>query len=177
MKVQNPYYDEAASLIELPYVPNQRSLQYKYAWSIPTAEHAIAIAGYGIKEITDWGAGTGYWAWYLAQSGLRITAFDDKSWSAHADEASWVTIHDAKRVKQITTEALMLCWPPYDEPMAFEALKMFAGEYLIYVGEGYGGCTGDDDFHKELQNWLHLCHRAQPNWWGIHSAFNIYKRS
>ena len=43
------------------------------------------------------------------------------------------------------------CWPPYEDPVVLQVLKnMSSGQRLIYQGEGYGGCTADDEYHDYL---------------------------
>jgi len=56
-------------------------------------------------------------------------------------------------VRNYPDHTLMLCWPPYDTSMAYNALTAYEGEHLIYIGEAYGGGTGGDAFHEELKNW------------------------
>ena len=59
---------------------------------------------------------------------------------------------------------------------------MRSGQILIYNGEGYGGCTGCDEFHNHLQSdhWtpqtmftqrLNKHHVSFP---GIHDRWNTY---
>jgi hypothetical protein len=73
--------------------------------------------------------------------------------------------------------ALMLCWPPYDTPMAAEALATYAGNTVIYIGEGYGGCTGNDKFHQLLEEqWEAVDNYHIPQWIGIHDYVCIYRR-
>lgn len=72
---------------------------------------------------------------------------------------------------------LLLCWSPYGEPFAFECLQAFQGTQLVYVGEGPGGCTGDDRFHEELsQAWTCEGNLVIPQWFGIHDSVFLYDR-
>jgi len=72
---------------------------------------------------------------------------------------------------------LFLCWPPYEEPLAYTSLKKFKGKYVIYVGEGYGGCTGCNRFHNLLEKEFDLEETVDiPQWFGIHDSMYIYKR-
>lgn len=42
---------------------------------------------------------------------------------------------DAASAKHHKDRALFLCWPPKDEPMAYDCLMNYAGDKVIYVGE------------------------------------------
>ena len=74
---------------------------------------------------------------------------------------------------------VFMAWPPYNTDMAYKvAKKMKKGRVLIYVGEGDGGCTGDDQFHtylyknfKEIEADSHI-----TSWWGIHDRVMIYRK-
>lgn len=91
---------------------------------------------------------------------------------------------------------LLLVWPPYAESMAALALLRYwaaGGETLAYVGEGSGGCTGDDRFHALLGDpWWYdededegpppgalfdlVEDVAVPSWAGIHDHLYVYRR-
>lgn len=75
-------------------------------------------------------------------------------------------------------EALFLCWPPYDEPMAYEALKAFKGQYLWYIGEDEGGCTAGDDFFQLLDSQWELIETCPEfySWSGLHDELRLYRR-
>lgn len=153
----------------------------KYAWSIPTNNLALAIKQYlpDPQKIIEIGAGTGYFAWFLSQYQIDIICFDTKPYNNNYCQNKWFEVNEggAELSKNYTDRALMLCWPPYNEPMAYEALKNYGGEYLIYIGEGSWGCTGDGNFHYLLDiEWDELWSEYPPNWMGIHSYDNIYKR-
>jgi hypothetical protein len=46
---------------------------------------------------------------------------------------------------------LMLHWPPLGDKCAYDALKVFQGNWLLYAGEDEGGCTADDSFFELLR--------------------------
>ena len=64
-----------------------------------------------------------------------------------------VTDLDAKTALSNTTaNCLILIWPPYNDPMAHEALIIFqkkanSTSRIIYWGEEMGGCTTNDAFY------------------------------
>ena len=49
-------------------------------------------------------------------------------------------------------EVLISIWPLYLDPMLTDAIKIFTGDKLIYIGEEKGGCTADDEFFEILEN-------------------------
>ncbi|WP_084549742.1 hypothetical protein [Actinomadura rifamycini] len=145
----------------------QTLLQATYAYAIPAPETiewmARLCSGLPIVEL---GAGRGYWAAQLANSGLTVDAYDSEPpnktknvsfpgtagqvdvWHPVGDLAEFATnIHPANYV-------LFLCWPPgWGDPMSSEALTLFeesGGERLIYIGEPKGGKTGNDAFFDAL---------------------------
>ena len=88
--------------------------------------------------------------------------------------------------------------PSYDEPWTDRVLDLYAGDTVIYVGEGAGGCTGTGRMHALLGDeaycWHDLpdahCHCGVgtaarfkqvadveiPQWWGIHDRLGVYRR-
>jgi hypothetical protein len=80
-------------------------------------------------------------------------------------------------VNKYMMPGLFMCWPEYAADWAYKALMRFQGDHLVYVGEGYGGCTADDNFHKELnENWDEVQLIALPQWFGLHDYLSIHKR-
>lgn len=73
---------------------------------------------------------------------------------------------------------LLLSWPPYDTAMGSKVLSAYHGDDLFYIGEGRGGCTGDDEMHEILASqWelVDMC-RQHENWSGIHDRLRYYRR-
>lgn len=132
------------------------NLVRKYAWAIPNEEAINKIASFG--KIVEIGAGTGYWASLIADAGAEVTAFD----IAPAGNGVWKNPYDHEfsyyKMYQGTEEwaeifpdhTLLLCWPPYEEPMAANALAYFTGNRVVYIGE-WGGCTADPDFFSMIE--------------------------
>lgn len=144
----------------------------RYAWAVPD-ENAIEVLA-ALSPIVEVGAGTGYWAKLLTQAGADVLAYDDLSWQG-LKHGSWFSV--AQGGPEIAAahpdRALLLCWPPYNTPMACQALHRYAGATLAYVGEGQGGCNADDRFFVQLERRRRV---AIPQWRGIHDMLTIYKR-
>lgn len=181
----------------LEHYRTQRRLQRQYAWAIPSPEVIIELAWLG--PIVEIGAGRGYWAALINDAGGDVVCYDaeppdqstENGWAPpvghHDDVEVPVTIETAvftevrrggpEKVLEHQDRALFLCWPPYDDPMAYDALRQYEGELLIYVGEGEGGCTGDDYFHKLVgEQFEQIRYMELPFWDGLHDALWIYKR-
>lgn len=153
----------------------------RYAWAVPTDDALAAIARHG--PLVEIGAGTGYWAALLARRGVDVVAYDAAPPPAanhwHPGAACWVAVEQGgpEKVDLHPDRALFLCWPPYADPMAADALRRYAGRTVIYVGEGGGGCTGDEAFHDQLERDFEEVELvAIPQWEGVHDYLSIHAR-
>ena len=150
-----------------------------YSWAIPTSEAIKAMALVPLVEI---GAGTGYWASLVQQAGGEIWPFDRYlgARNSYKHTTQWTKVMQGGpgMLKGLSKELnLFLCWPPYAEPMARQCLNYFQGQYVFYVGEGDGGCTGDDQFHQRLSDRYDLVEEmVLPTWAGIHDSLYVYKK-
>lgn len=144
----------------------------KYAWAVPN-DHAIQALVLH-SPIVEIGAGTGYWARMVSIAGGYIVAYDKKVRKpAYFD----VQLGGPEKILLHQDQTLFLCWPPYATSLAADCLKVYTGKTVIYVGEGDGGCTGDDAFHTALEReWEEVVRIFIPQWVGIHDRMYVYKR-
>jgi hypothetical protein len=156
----------------------------RFSWSIPSPGDmrwlARLLDGRGVVEI---GAGSGYWAWQMVQVGIDVLAYDpnlpgpDNRYVKH-ELFHPVLPGDDRMAAHYPDRALLLCWPPYSDSTAADALRAYGGDLLVYIGEPEGGCTGDDEFHKLLDSeWDEA--GASPfhvTWSGIHCYMTAYRR-
>ena len=106
--------------------------------------------------------------------GGGILAFD-----AEPSKESWfpVRVGGPEQVAKHPDRTLFLCWPPYETSMARDCLDQYCGDVLIHVGEGPGGCTGDDVFWEQIENeWFPAKHIKIPQWEAIHDSLTIFTR-
>lgn len=161
----------------------------RYSWSIPTDDEifwlAEQVAGQRIVEV---GAGTGYWAWLLYQAGVNVIAYDK---TPVGTELNSYFAEDAKLFYPVLQgegpdvavhfpqDVLMMCWPNYSDPFANDTLQAFRGDTFIFKGEGDGGCTGDDDFFRQLdRDWVSVDRCPYSvQWSGMHDYLWIYRRT
>lgn len=164
-------------------VQRRRELARKYAWAIPDDRAILALARYA--PIVEIGAGTGYWASLLRAVGASIIAYDENPPSLasaanhwHPGAQQWTTVlrGDALSAHAHFERTLMLCWPPYDSPMAHDALCSYGGNRVVYIGE-WGGCTADDAFHEELEkHWTEVLSIDIPHWETVHDSMMVFER-
>jgi len=70
----------------------------------------------------------------------------------------------------------MMVWEPLNSPMAYNSLKAFKGNLLVWIGE-YRGCCGNYAFFTELEeNWKEVAHIDMPVWTEIHDMCLIFQR-
>jgi hypothetical protein len=155
-----------------------------YTWSIISPGDigwmSKVLDGRGVVEV---GAGTGYRAWQLEQAGIDVAAYDpfppsEENRYCKGGPYTTVLSGDASAAKHHPDRALLMVWPPYGGHSARHALSVYTGDLLIYAGEGFGGCTADDDFYELLAaEWTEVssspCH---VTWWGIHCRLAAYRR-
>lgn len=180
----------------------REGLVRKYSWSIPNPAAVSFVYEHARGGLVEIGAGTGYWAWQLSQRGLSVVAYDkhppDQERNGYhnivtdgrgyrtSEQGEWKarpTFHPVIKAEHEIAAAhpdrtLFLCWPPYDGPMAADALAAYTGNRVIYIGEGDGGCTADDRFHKMLEvDWTEVEVTRPVQWWGIHDLIFVYERN
>lgn len=161
---------------------SRRECIEQYAFAIPNQEALDTIARF--SPIVELGAGTGYWCYLLRQMGVQVVAMDAAPVGGPIENTyefkkAWVDVAQGGPADLVdyASHALMLCWPNYNTSFASDALRAYAGETLIYVGEGRGGCTGDAEFHEMIDaSWTKIATVYIPQWDGIHDELHVYKR-
>lgn len=165
----------------------RRKLTAKYSWSVPSPDAIAFIAKHSNGSILDPLAGSGYWSYVLKQSGVDCLAFDINPpqvehhvniW--HQDVATHVEVTQAdvetSASLAVAGQTLLLSWPPMSDAGA-RAVKAYPGDRLIYIGEGHGGCTGDDEFFDLIDTqWKIGDVHKLPQWSGIHDFIAVYDR-
>lgn len=114
------------------------------------------------SRILEIGCGTGYFIKSIREfdQTIKMIPTDDFSW----DEEHWVRKHindiiclsgiDAIELYHDKIDYVLLSWPPYLKPLAFDILERCI-KYsipMIYIGENEGGCCGDDLFFDLIEN-------------------------
>ncbi|WP_329520237.1 hypothetical protein [Spirillospora sp. NBC_01491] len=196
--MDNPYWEIVRNLPSIktdwygvtPYSrPDQLSVGHRgrltkrFSWSIPSPGDVAwleqILDGRGVVEI---GAGAGYWAWQARQARIDVVAYEPQEPADNHDVHGRVYTelrrggHEAAALHP--DRALLICWPTNDAPWASEALAAYAGDTLIYIGEGPGGCCADDGFFEKIDGgWTEVdASTHHVSWWGVHCGMTAYRR-
>jgi hypothetical protein len=153
-----------------------------YGFAVPNQSAIELIARHA--PIVEMGAGTGYWTWLLRQLNVDVIAYDKQLVVEGGDnqfkfKKPWTEVvqGSTEALVQHPDRALLLCWPDYASPFAEQALRAYSGNTLISIGEGWGGCTGDDGFFELLgKEWELVDEHSIPQWDGIHDSIEVYQR-
>ena len=166
-----------------------------YSWAVADPDSIAFVAEHLGSCAIEIGAGNGYWAWQLSQCGIDIVAYDvsppDQTpnlYFAPREEVpnprtlakTWYLVQqgNANKLTEQPDRTLLLCWPPYADPMAAQCLKTYQGDRFVYIGEGEGGCTGDAEFFELLEkDWEEIASHGIKQWFGLHDYIIVYQRS
>ena len=190
-------YEQWSSATSLKSMRCREHLCNEYAWSIPDPDSLAFVAHHLGERAIEIGAGTGYWASLLSQLGVDMLCYDlyppdetgQNIYHSPANEERsrllgvvrkiFFRVHAGNHLlaAQHPDRTLFLCWPPYDNPMAYDTLKVYTGNKLVLIGEGEGGCTGDDAFFALLnEEWEGMESHTPVQWSGIHDYIEVYER-
>jgi len=152
------------------------------SWHLPSSDIIDALIKYG--PILSVGSGFGYTESLAKEKGADIIATDispDKNngWCRKGKyHCNVEKLSAIEAIQKYPDRNVFMAWPPYDHPMAHEVVnEMKIGNYLIYVGEGHGGCTGDDKFFDKLYGDFEEEEEVKMfQWWGIYDHCTVYKK-
>ena len=165
--------------------PNRQRMVRKYCWTIPDPETVAFVAKHTEGGLVDPIAGTGYWAYLLAQVGVDVVCYDlnpgrallTNGWHDE-DLYAEVSAKDCGEAVVLHSDrTLFLSWPPHGQDVGARILMAYKGKRVIYVGEARGGGTGDDEMHRILDtDWTEVGSREPVQWWGVHDRVTVYRR-
>lgn len=206
--IDNPYWDALKDCVEadsfrgnpvvgeyrldrsvadsMAHAPNRQLMVRKYCWTIPDPDTVAFVTEQARGGLVDPIAGTGYWAYLLGQAGISVVCYDLNPGAAlhtngwHGDDLYvGVCAKDcAEAVALHPDRTLFLSWPPHGQDVGARILLAYKGNRVIYVGEGRGGGTGDDEMHEILdQDWTEAASRLPVQWWGQRDRVTVYERT
>jgi hypothetical protein len=175
----NPYGDLFVELMNAEIDPPalaaiRKKLIWAYSWAVPSREAIAEIARH--SPLIEIGAGTGYWAWLLAQAGADVLAYDRNA----PAPPHWAEVREGgpEVIERWSERSLFLCWPPLDDSLAAGCLARYRGEVVLHVGElGEGARTGDSNFQRRLLEEFALEREvALPGWPGYADRLTVWRR-
>jgi len=206
VSIDNPYWEAVKGCVEIdsfrgnPVVgefrldrtvqqnmarfPNRQRLVRKYCWTIPDPDTVAFVAKHGEGGLVDPIAGTGYWAYLLAQVGVDVACYDlnpgmaqiTNGWHDPDLYADVCAKDCAEAVALHPDRTLFLSWPPFQQDVGARILMAYKGKRVIYIGEGQGA-TGDDELRRILDaDWTEIDSRQPVQWWGVRDTVAVYER-
>lgn len=155
----------------------------RYSWTITDPATVAFVAEHSRGRMVDPMAGTGWWGWLLAQVGVDVVSYDLEPGGNHWHEgqplhADVRALDGVEAVVLHSDRTLFLAWPPYDKPTGVDILRAYRGDRAVVIGEGEGGCTGDDALFAELRRrWTEVASHTPVQWFGLHDVVTVYDRS
>jgi len=154
-----------------------RSIMVKlFAWAVTDPEALSAIVEVskdnGVLEI---GAGSGYWASLLSESGVDVVAYDNNAMDF--DVYHYFIQHEEPDWDFMKDRNSFLCWPLYDDSMAYDCVKKYKGNAIIYIGEDREGCNANKDFFNYIYDNFNIYKEVSIEQWdGLHDNLCIFKK-
>jgi len=155
----------------------------QFGFAVLTEEIIEAIRGIG--NFLEVGCGTGYWSYELNRAGIDVIATDpyppgENYEGKYQFARSWTSIEKIMAkdaIKKYPERNLLTVWHDYAADWTGEMLLKFQGQYIVYVGEGSGGCTGSDAMHEILDSQFDIVQELDiPQFLGLNDRLFIYKR-
>jgi hypothetical protein len=166
-----------------PPILDRNEFVGRYAWSIPDPQSVSFVQQHAHNGLVDPMAGTGYWGYVLAQVGVDVVCYDLEpppcnTW--HKDAWPWVDVEQLDATLAVVKHpdrTLFMSWPPYGMDIGVDTVNAYQGNRIIYIGEGPGGCTGNDALHQVLEEeWREVDERVPIQWYGLHDRITVYER-
>jgi len=178
--------DFERSLVQSIAAFELRHLYRRRLFPLISHEFLVALSGLcsQFKHVIELSAGTGWLTWWLRKYGTDVKrCVDNKSWQNFHRYHAFVERADSPSVVQESPKAdlFIICWP-YMDPVAYwvwEAMKF--GQYLLYIGEGPGGCTADYAFFGEAEGWeieddYDAVNEQFLSFYGVHDRVHLYRK-
>jgi hypothetical protein len=177
MDISNPYLAKYKAVIEGLYQQPEypiivATLTREYAWVIPTQEAIIAMGEY--SPLIEIGAGLGYWASLLIDSGYKIYAYDIELDIAKnifiIGNKHWANVQfgGIEKINEHPDCTLFICGPIMNNRMPLDCLKTYKGKYLITACEdssSFPHAKIYSAFLKELkETFQEIKNIKLPNW-------------
>jgi len=156
-----------------------------FDWVIPLSKWI------GNRKCLEVMSGTGALSFAIKQQGTDIIATDDFSWTGqnnwNQSKNYWTDIENIDAVKAVEKygkdiNIVIMSWP-YMDDIAYKVLQAMREVnpfcIMIFIGEGYGGCTANDEFFDNIveieDKSFNNAVKEYKQWWGIHDYPQLVK--
>lgn len=155
----------------------------EFGYVIPTKELIESVYNMNRSWVSVC-SGRGYLEYIMAQRGINIIATDlypvskNPYFSGFHVTTPYIDIEciDALAAcHKYSSRDILMAWPPADSLWPLDVVKFNQGKYLLYVGEGKGGCTACDAFHAYLNTCVQVNSIPHANFIGINDYALTYK--
>ena len=150
----------------------RREFCENFSFAVPCVEAVRVIAKY--TPIVEVGCGSGYWAKILLNNGVDVVA-TNYDCGVYLFKNRFTTILNltAKQVVETMAKTVLTCWPSMDNWCE----DIIGARTIIYIGEGYSGCCGTDEFHNMIDEFYEPIEYCEiPNWFTVHDKLVVYER-
>lgn len=178
LDLTNPFHRETL-LYRDKYIRQVGFARISQDWVNPLARWI------GKRKCLEVMAGSGALTYALRELGVKIIATDDFSWSKPFKP--WIKVDNMDCIVAVErfgkeVDFVICSWPYMDDTAYRLLLKMREVNpkcRMIYIGEGWGGCTANDDFFEiAIEDNVKGFYDAVSNfssWDGIHDRIKLYK--
>jgi len=145
------------------------------SFAIPTDEALDLIASH--SPLLEVGAGNGYWAWRLRERGVDVVASEPDPDKPNPMIATLRADH--RIVADYPTRSLLMVWPTAGDNWATDAVDLYKGDTVIYVGDPACEHTASGSFRPILHmNGFVLDDEIQLNSWPdvFRDTVSVFKR-
>ena len=159
------------------------SFRDHFSYAVPNRKSIEEIAKFaGNDTILEIGSGKGLHAYLLSLEGVKVIPTDSLAWNQYGYPFMKVENLDYKdALNKYKTGALMIVWPEIGD-LAYQALRLFKGNKLIFIGEVVDpekgiGLVADEDFFKLLESeWKPVLKVRVPQFVGFDDWMYLYER-
>ena len=165
--------------MDIKLYKDKDNFRTKVSWHVPTVSLISLLVKSG--PIVSVGCGNAFTESQAISQGADIICTDltppPNLWCPETAYTNVEQISAEDAVEKYNDRTVFMAWPPYNTSMAYDVVqKMKSGQKLIYIGEGDGGCTGDDNFFNSLyDDFESLDHDINiKRWVGIYDYVKIF---
>lgn len=147
----------------------------------------ILVSFIGDSKCLEVMGGLGTISYALRQKNVDIICTDNGSWDDKWLVDKWTDVEKKDAIEAIkeygtSVDYIIMSWPYMDDTAyrCLQTMREINPECkMIVIGEGYGGCTADDDFFENIviieDSLIDEMNKKYQTWMGIHDYIELVK--